>query len=164
MIPKKHKSPIGSRFIIASKRCVLNFQVKTSQQHLNCYTKSLEKYHSKSKFYSRVNSFWVIQNYKTVIYTSNKLSNRKAANSAWTHDFPTLYTSIPHDELIKTLNSVIGSAFKGKTQKISVNKCDIANWCKCSNYFVFDTRFLKKLLNILLEIATLLLEITLFIK
>ena len=104
--------------------------------------KFVEKYYIKSKFYSGVNSSWVIQNDKPVIDTLNKLSNRKAAKSVSTYDFSTVYTNIPHDELIKTLNSVIDFTFKGRTQsKISIRNCGIANWCKFSKYFVLDINF-----------------------
>ena len=58
---------------------------------------------------------------------------------------------------MKMLNSLIDFVFKGRTQaKRSINNCRsnnyIANWCKCSIYFVFDINSLKKAVEILLEI------------
>ena len=101
----------------------------------------MEKYRNRSKFYSGVNSLWVIQNSKQVIDTLHKLSNRKSVSA---FDFSTLCTNMPYDEVIKTLNYVIDFTFKGRTQnKISLNNYDIAVWCKSSQYFVFDIDSLK---------------------
>lgn len=56
-----------------------------------------------------------------------------------------LYTNIPQNKLIKILNFVTDFPFKGKTQnKMSIKNYGIANWCKSSRYFVFDTNALKK--------------------
>ena len=144
-MPKMHKSPIGARFIIASKQCVVKPLSKNITAAFKLLYKSVEKYHSKCKFYSGINSFWVIQNNKPVIDTLNKLSNRNAAKPVSTYDFSTLYTNIPHDKLIKTLSSVIDFAFKGRTQgKISINSYGKANWCNSSKHFVFDITSLNK--------------------
>ena len=89
----------------------------------------MEKYYNENKFYSGVNSFWLIQNNKPVINTLNHLSNRKTAKAISTYGFSTLYTEIPHNKLMKTLNCIV-----------------------------------DKLLNILLELAALLLEIKFFYK
>ena len=64
-IPKMHKSLIGARFIIASKECVVKPLSKNITAVSKLLYKSMEKYYNKSKFNSRVNSFWVIQNKKT---------------------------------------------------------------------------------------------------
>ena len=55
------------------------------------------KKYNKIKFYSGVNSFWVIQNNNPVIDTFNKLSNQKTVKSLSKYDFSTLYTNIPHN-------------------------------------------------------------------
>lgn len=65
-IPKMDKSPTGTRFIIASEQCL----IKSLSQSITVFKslhKSVEKYHNKSKFCFRDNSFWVIQNIKQVI-------------------------------------------------------------------------------------------------
>ena len=114
----------------------------------------MAKYHNKSKFYSGLHSFWVFQ------------KNRKAAKSVSIYDILTLYTKIPHDKLIKTLNSVIDFNFKGRTQnKISINSCRIDNRCNFfPNIWYLASTLFKKLRNILIEIATLQLEIKFFNK
>ena len=85
------------------------------------------KCHNKSKFYSGLNSFWVIQNNEPVIDILNKLSIRKTGNYVSTYVVSMLYTNILHDKLIKTLDSVIAFVFRGSTQnKISINNYRVA--------------------------------------
>ena len=71
-IPKIHKSPIDTRFIIANKQCAIKRLSKNFISAFKLLYKSVEKYYDK-------NSFWVIQNRKPVIDTYNNLSNQKAA-------------------------------------------------------------------------------------
>ena len=113
-ILKMHKSPFRSRFIIASKQCV----VKPLSENITAtfkLFKSMEKHNNKSKLCMGVDLFWVIQKNVLVIDALNKLSNQAAANSFSTYYFSTLCTNIPYAELIKTLNSLTDFAFKGMT-------------------------------------------------
>ena len=144
-LPKMHKTPIGSRFIIASKSCTVKELSKKVTAAFKLVYKAVECYHNKSRYYSGVNSFWVIQNNSSVIENINKLTKRNAARSVNTYDFSTLYTNIPHDKLIETLNHVIDFSFKGRTQsKISINDYNEARWCKSSKHFTFNIASLKK--------------------
>ena len=82
-----------------------------------------------------------------MINAVNKLTKRNAAKS-----ISTLYTNIPHDKLIETLNFVIDFSFKGKTQsKISINKYNEARWCKSSKHFTFSITSLKKALEYIIS-------------
>ena len=72
------------------------------------------KDHNENNFYSRVNSFLVIQNKKLAIDNLNKFSNKKTANSFSIYDFSTLYTNTAH--VLKTLNYVTYFALKSITQ------------------------------------------------
>ena len=70
---------------------------------------------------------------------------------------------MPHDKLIKTLNWVIDFTLKGRIQnKIPINYCGITNSCNSFKYFVFDINSLKYI--VILEVATLVLEIDFFNK
>ena len=81
----------------------------------------------------------MIQNNKLVIYDLDKLKDLKTITSFSTHDFSKSYTNIPHDQLIKTLNSAKDFAFKGRNQhKMSVKNYGIPIWLKSFIYFVFD--------------------------
>ena len=53
-------------------------------------------------FFTRVNTFSVVQNNKPVTDAINKLSKRNKAKSISTFDFSTLYTylQLPHNKLL----------------------------------------------------------------
>ena len=63
--------------------------------------------------------------------------------------------SIPYilrDNQIKTLNSVrIIFQNAGPPKKISINNYSMANWCKSSKQFVFDTISLKRAVKYLIR-------------
>ena len=71
-IPKMHKSPNGTKFITVNKQCVIKPLRKNITGVIKLFYKSGEKYRNKSKFYSRVNSIWLIQNKKPVIDSRNE--------------------------------------------------------------------------------------------
>ena len=93
-IPKLHKNPVGSRFLIASK---------------NCLTKPLSK--EVSNVFKRIYS--QIENLDPVIENINIMNRKKKAKSIATYDLSTLYTTLPHDKLIKRLCNVIDFVFEG---------------------------------------------------
>ena len=150
-LPKMHKSPIGSRFIIASKECTTKKLSKLVTAAFKLVYKSIESYHKKVEFFSGIHSFWVIQNNLPVIKSLDKINKINAAKTVSTFDFSTLYTNIPHDKLIKVLNHIIDFAFKGKQfQNISVNEFVQPRWCKISKGFLFTKESLKKAVQYLI--------------
>ena len=74
------------------------------------------------RFFTVINTFWVVQNNKPVIDAINGLNRRRKATSFSTFDFSTLYTNLPHNKLLMVLNSLIGFCFDGGECKyITVN-------------------------------------------
>ena len=75
--PKLHKSPIGMRYIIASKRSSL----KPLLKDLTCIFKLLQNqivsFNDKSRVWSGVSGYWVIQNSKPLIDRIEKLISGK---------------------------------------------------------------------------------------
>ena len=143
-LPKMHKSPIGSRFIIASKECTTKKLSKNVTAAFKLVYKSIESYHKKIEFFSGIHSFWVIQNNLPVIKALDRINKKNAAKTISTFDFSTLYTNIPHDKLINVLDHTIDFAFKGKQfQNISVNDSGQPRWCKKSKGFLFTKELLK---------------------
>lgn len=51
LIPKIYKYPIGTRFIIVSKQCVIKPLTKNMPEEFMLLCKSVEKYHNQSKYY-----------------------------------------------------------------------------------------------------------------
>lgn len=51
LIPKIYKYPIGTRFIIVSKQCVIKPLTKNMPEEVMLLCKSVEKYHNQSKYF-----------------------------------------------------------------------------------------------------------------
>ena len=127
-LPKLHKNPIKFRFIIAAPNCSVKPLSQAVTTIFRLFYRQIETYNAKSKFYSSVKTFWVIQNNEDVIKSINKLNTRNNANSISTFDFSTLYTKIPHQKLLDVLNHLVDFCFEGGTHElISVAKSG-ARW------------------------------------
>jgi hypothetical protein len=130
-IPKMHKNPSGSRFIIASKTCSTK---QISKAVSNCFKlifHQIENYHKKAKFLKNYNKFWILQNTEPILDIIKTINKRKGAKSISTYDFSTLYTKLPHDKLINELHKLIDFVFEGGDRNyIKINKWGKANWGK----------------------------------
>ena len=152
-LPKLHKIPSKSRFIVAATNCSVKPLSKAVTAALKLLYKQIESYHQKSFYFSGVKSFWPIQDNSSVIKNINKLNTRNRAKSITTFDFSTLYTSIPHDKLKNALREVINFGFKGGDKfYIGINKYG-AKWVndKSSCPVTFDKASLKLAINFLLD-------------
>ena len=146
-IPKLHKTPIGARFIIASKSCSIKPISKAVSSVFKLIFKQIELFHAKSKFYSNYNLFWVIQNSRPVIEKMKQINSRNKAKSITTYDFSTLYTNIPHSDLTEKLDKIIDIAFEGgKSKYIRVNDTRVywSNY-KSKTITYFNKNSLKKI-------------------
>ena len=56
-LPKMHKKPVGCRFIIASKDCSIKPLTKVIPNVFKMIFDTVESFHNKSLFYSRLNKF-----------------------------------------------------------------------------------------------------------
>ncbi len=129
--PKKHKNPTGKRFIIASKHCSTKLISRSVSLVFKLIYQQVENFHTKAKFLSNYNKFWVLQNCDPVLDSLNRINKRKNAKSISTFDFSTLYTKIPHDKLIKELTEVIDFVFDaGNCKYIAISKHEKAYWSK----------------------------------
>ena len=94
------------------------------------FFRQIQTYNAKCRFFTDVNTFWVVQNNKPVINAMNGLNKRMKATSVSTFDFSTLYTKSPHNKLLMVLNSLIDFCFDGGESKyITVNDYG-ARWVK----------------------------------
>ena len=153
-IPKMHKTPLGFRFIIASKRCVNKLLSKHVTAMFKLFYEQIKLYHEKVKFFSGIKTFWVIQNNQPVLDGMNKINSKNNAKCISTFDFSTLYTKIPHDKLIDVLNNIIDFCFKGGIRnKIGINYLGSANWIKdkksCS--YTYDKTSIMQAVNYLIS-------------
>ena len=151
-IPKMHKTPVDARFIIASAKCSTKPLSKAVTKVFKLIFTQTKNFHAKSKFYSRYNKFWVVENSSTVIGKLDSINARKKAKEISTYDFKTLYTKIEHVNLVEKLNSVIDFAFKGGKGKVIRFNNFKAYWAKSKSGKSFFTKnSLKCVVKYLIE-------------
>ena len=121
-LPKMHYSPPRCRFIVASSYCSTKPLSRTASSIYKHIFNQVRNFHRKSTFYKNYNRFWVIENSDPVIEKLQRLNSTKRARNISTYDFSTLYTKLPHDDLIKNLNEIVDFAFKGGNQKKDGNR------------------------------------------
>ena len=121
-MPKMHYSPPRARFIVASSACSTKPLSKVASLIYKKIFNQVQSFHEKSKFYGNYNRFWMIENSAPVIEKISNLNNRKKAKSLSTYDFSTLYTKLPHDDLVKNLNRIVDFVFEGGNDKKDGNR------------------------------------------
>ena len=115
-LPKMHKTPIGTRFIIASKNCSTKPLSGIISNAFKLIFDSVNSFHNKNRYYSNLNKFWVVQNSLPIIKKLDKINLKNNAKCISTYDFSTLYTKIPHNLLVDVLNEIIDFVFKGSVR------------------------------------------------
>ena len=136
--PKTRKKPTGARFIIASKNCSTKPLSKAVSKAFKLIFHQIEHFYDKSHFYKSFNQFWVIENSKPLLEKIDKINNKANAKIISTFDFSTLYTKLPHEDLIKVLHEIIDFVFDGGKKKYIDFSRYNAFWCnkpKHKNYF-----------------------------
>ena len=152
-LPKIHKTPIKARFIIASPKSSIKDLSKAITSVFRLFYKQIENYNDKCRFFTGVNTFWVVQNNKPVIDAMTKLNARNKARSISTFDFSTLYTKLPHDKLLDVLNKLIDFCFNGGNLKYIVVTKSGARWSKehKDSVLCFDKGKMKEAVKYLLS-------------
>ena len=153
--PKKHKTPTGKRFIIASKNCSTKKISSAVSQAFKLIYNQIENFHKKAKFLSNYNKFWVLQNCNPILEIISKINKKENAKCISTFDFSTLYTKLPHDKLVKELSDVITFVFDhgGSSSYITVPSNGKAYWSKkkSKSSISFSKNSLKQAVKHLIE-------------
>ena len=151
-LPKMHKTPIKARFIVAAPKCSVKPLSKAITKIFKMFLNKIEAYNEKSRFFSGVNTFWVVQSNKQVTKSLRQLNKYGKARSISTFDFSTLYTNIPHDKLLEVLNSIIDFCFQGTDKKlINVTTWGASFVQKCLNKTCFSKQKVKDAVKYLLS-------------
>ena len=123
MTPKLHKSPIGFRFIAASRDCSLTAISTNISRALRMLEPVLHSMWRKqgNKVGVATKRSWIIPNSEAVLPMLQRINTEQHANKqhsltgeVW--DFSTLYTNIPHAELKARLSTLIHKAFAFKAK------------------------------------------------
>ena len=121
-MPKTYKNPIKARFFIASPKSSIKPLARTVTSVFRLFFRQIQTHNDKSRFFTAVNTIWVLQNNKPVTDAMNGLNKRRKATSVSTFDFSTLYTKLTPNKPLMVLNSFIDFCFDGGECKyITVN-------------------------------------------
>ena len=98
--PKLHKSPYKHRFIAGSSKCTTKDLSCLLTKLLSTIKDGLVRYCNTKTSGNGVNNIWILKNSTSLLSSLDQLDVR-TAKSVQTFDFSMLYTSIPHDLLIR---------------------------------------------------------------
>ena len=138
-IPKMHKTPIGARYIIASKRCSTKSTASAVSKAFRLIAYQMKNFHDKSKFYTNYHKYWIVQNISPIIEKLEEINRKKNAKIISAFDFSTLYTNIPHQLLITSLNEIIDFVFKGGNNRFIIISVKQAFWGSRKRYKQYFT-------------------------
>ena len=122
-MPKLHKNPISERFIAAS------FQATTTSLSSilsDCLNKVLDKLREKDDEHiirTGVRRFFVVKGFEEVSSFLSRWPRRhtKVKRKLYTGDFSTMYTTIPHADLVQQIRKSLQEAWQFVADK---NKCN----------------------------------------
>ena len=150
-IPKFHKNPVKFRFITSSFNCIN----KDSSIILNL---------SLNMLYSRIqndcDNSWIINNNKKVIDAISYCNENPGMPGNFmlsSFDFSTLYTALPHSDLIRCIvalyNKYIDSDIEviHKYKKITISKVqfvELLKFCIKNSYVIFNDRIYRQKIGI----------------
>ena len=121
-IPKFHKTPVKSRYIVSSAVCATKKLASMISKSLKLIMKGRKKYCSVIEEFTGTNRWWISENNQPVLQTIKEINEKQQAKAVVTYDFSTLYTKIPHDKLKLALNNIVEKCFeKSKMKYISIN-------------------------------------------
>ena len=112
-IPKFHKSTPKQRFIAGLANCTTTLCSKTLTKVLTCVLKSLRDKDDFSILLSGVRRFFVVNGFEEpaeFLPRVRSIHNSSKWCPLYTGDFSTMYTTIPHSDLIEKLDSCVNEA------------------------------------------------------
>ena len=121
-VPKMHYNPPRFRFIVASSTCSTKPLSSIASIIYKHIFNQVKTFHNKSTFYRNYNRFWPIENSKPIIEELKRINKRNGAKDISTYDFSTLYTKLPHDDLLNNLYEIVDFVFSGGNKKKDGNR------------------------------------------
>ena len=106
-----HKSPYKHRFISGSSKCMTKYLSCLLTKVLSTIKDGLLRYCNTKTSHNGVNNMWILKNSTSLLSSLEQLDVR-TATSVQTFDFPTLYTSIPHDLSKSRISNLVHNAFR----------------------------------------------------
>jgi hypothetical protein len=112
--PKLHKNPIGSRFIAGSAACTTAHLSKVLSSALHLVSAALRMKDDSLLSSTGVRRYFIVNSHEQVtgfLRNWNRNSCPSSDRRIRSGDFSTLYTTIPHDDLVDKIGQVIDEAF-----------------------------------------------------
>ena len=150
-IPKFHKNPTKFRFITSSVNCI----TKDLSVLLNLILNQLS---DRIELESEFN--WIIKNNRKVLESLEECNANPGLpgnHMITTFDFSTLYTTLPHDDLIRCLVALYNKYFIGdlciefRSKKVVISKkdfVDLLKFCIQNSYINFDDKIFRQIKGI----------------
>jgi hypothetical protein len=133
LVPKFHKNPMKFRSIIASAGAPTEIVSKILSKVLKLIAQKLKNYYNAIESNTGIKLYWICNNNKDFIKMFEKLNRNKKLCSISSFDFSTLYTKIPHKDLIEKLQSAVDLAFH-HNDKLSIYVTNIkTGWAVTSH-------------------------------
>ena len=115
--PKMQKELIHVRFIVVSKKGITKLISTAVSITYKLIFQQIKSFYDKSHFYPSLKEFCDIENSKLILENMEQICGQANAKAISTFDFFTLYTNLPHFDLINVLNNLIDFAIKGGNKK-----------------------------------------------
>ncbi len=112
-LPKLHKTPFGQRFIAASSQCTTTYLSKLLARVFQQYLDTLRAHDDQNLLRNGgVRRYFVVHSHEEVtrFFTRYHRSD-PATYQLHTGDFSTMYTTIPHPDLIRVIREVTDEVF-----------------------------------------------------
>ena len=150
-VPKFHKVPTKFRFITSSVNCI----TKDISVLLNLILNELSNRIELESEFS-----WIIKNNRRVLESledCNANPGLPGNHMITTFDFSTLYTALPHDDLIRCLVALYNKYFTGEvgvmynSKKIIISKDDfvqILKFCIRNSFVLYDNQIFRQIKGI----------------
>jgi hypothetical protein len=133
-LPKMHKRPVSQRFIAGSASCTTTSLSKVLSDVLNFVLRALRARDDDHIGRTGVRRFFVVNGYEDV---ADFLARwQRSPDTAFHHtrhlhtgDFSTMYTTIPHDDLIRCLKLALKEAWTWGAELTKVDVKEVAIQC-----------------------------------
>ena len=127
-LPKHHKQPVGSRFVVSGSHCTMKKLSQDISKALRIIQKSVGFHCTYNHKFSKSSSYWIINNSSSVHENIQNINLNSTAKSVYSGDFSTLYTLIPHNQLISRIKSMVELGYKvSNKQYIRIGRAK-ASW------------------------------------
>ena len=128
-LPKLHKNPVGQRFIAGSANCSTTQLSSLLSDALSLVLKTLREKDNRHIVTGGSRRFFVVGGYEEVAsYLSGGFQARMGTR-LYTGDFSTMYTTIPHDDLLDRVKRVCKEAWEWLADEKGIDMNNLAIKC-----------------------------------